>query len=127
MEIIKKREKVVRIEWRLEWKGSEGRGFSFECDEYGIPFPDKHEASKENFRLCITGKMKGYKGPFLNKREYKDIHCAVGKCGCGKEVYLFYNLNKCECGAKYNMFGQTLNSSARCLLTESPRNEMEDA
>jgi hypothetical protein len=128
MEIIRKREKVIRAEWALEWEGPEGRGYRFDCDEYGIVETKTWEDEAfKSYRLCITGKMKGYKGPFLNKREYRDIHCAVGKCGCGQEVYLHYHLNRCKCGAQYNKLGQMLESSARSLLTEIPRNEMEDA
>ena len=134
MKIIKKARKIIRTEWALEWEGPEGRGYRFDCDEYGVVETKRwEEEAFESYRLCITGKIKeqGYDGPFLNPREYKEWEPAEGICDeCSKILYLSYATNHC-CHirrgryleeVKYNKSGQRLNPTR-----PFPRNEMEDA
>jgi len=35
---------------------------------------------------------------------------AVGRCSCGREVFLEFFTNSCECGLEYNSSGQQLAS-----------------
>ena len=134
MKIVRKARKISNTEWRLEWKGPEGKGYSFDCDEYGAVTTSLWEVEAlESYRLCITGKVKaqGYEGPYLNPRVYYNWEPAIGVCDeCGKRIQLGNATNYCcriKRGryleeVKYNGSGQRLNPTR-----PFPRNEMEDA
>lgn len=43
---------------------------------------------------------------------YKEVDREVGICEvCGHKVELLTHTNKCQCGQRYNLFGQRVNKS----------------
>lgn len=43
---------------------------------------------------------------------YRCVKRKVGRCEiCGREVALLSHTNRCDCGQRYNLFGQMVNKS----------------
>lgn len=42
---------------------------------------------------------------------YRQVERKIGKCDCGRKVYLETHTNRCKCGQRYNLFGQKVNRS----------------
>ena len=106
MEIIKERQHHQSTTYFMLYKGEDGCGFSFECNEFGKVNQDKlQDAAKENYERCHNSTI-----PWSVEESTQNwIEPAIGLCKCGGEVELEGFTNACEsCGTDYNSFGQQL-------------------
>lgn len=112
IEIIRERQRVEHVSHRLnfEYEDMPGAGFGFDCDKDGNVYPLEHEAAQENLAMCRKGEVRGRKiypkGVETFQSSY--VEPAVGRCSCGREVFLEGFTNTCECGLEYNSSGQEL-------------------
>lgn len=85
-------------------------GYSFACDKEGTLMPFNNQDAEENYRLCLTGSVRGTKvivGGLVEK-SFKYKKPASGTCECGQRLSLPHFTNTCECGKDYNSSGQEL-------------------
>lgn len=119
LEILKRREHVETIEYTLEYNriGCSG-GYSFPCDKDGNFFDNpSNPAMKVSYNEVKVDPNYTFK--CISKNRYSHIEPAVGKCKCGRTVYLDYDYGHgidCDCGRIYNMSGQEL----------APRSQWDD-
>lgn len=121
------REHITKKDYRLFYETSEGRGFSFDCDEHGNVNEIKlyHQGVLDNYLKCKSGAVETIRPARVESEEYSYYEDAHGTCShCGSEVYLTntspefaYLGNECPCcDALYNLSGQELR----------PRSEWEE-
>lgn len=77
--------KIVTYEHEFLYKGERGAGFGFPCEKDGTPTND-NEASKENYRLCLTGVVRGREVTDMGIKELV-IEIPLCMCGSGKDRY----------------------------------------
>lgn len=100
-----------------------GTGYSFDVNEPVLNqpltlkhdvFPDLNTAEQREFREKNYAEVKKDSaledlGIIRHERRVKDH--SVLMCDCGNEVVLYYPENDCECGRRYNLFGQGLRTN----------------
>ena len=114
MEIIKRRERIERVEYFLSYERKDipGAGWSFPCDEQGNVKEDELQpAGLESLRECRANHTEGpfaCHPPEVRESWTRYTKPAIGRCHCGREVELYGFTNTCDCGADYNSSGQLL-------------------
>jgi len=114
LEIIERSKHVTQTEYShdFRWADMPDAGFSFECDKDGNVDKRHTDAAKSNYKLCIAGEDEdGRKIKYIGLQKHHRSHRvgAVGKCACGRKVYLDDSwANTCGCGLEYNSSGQEL-------------------
>lgn len=112
IKIIRERELIKSVSHRLsfEYDDMPGAGFEFDCDKDGNVLPLKSEAAQENLAMCLKGEVRGRKISPKGVETFRSsyVEPAVGRCSCGREVFLDGFTNTCECGLEYNSSGQEL-------------------
>jgi len=107
MRIIQHRKQITETEYSrdFDYDGHSGWGFSFECDESGNLLQES-----ERYAACLTGEVEGKRVIDRGIRSYTRTYTepAIGKCDCGRAVYLDGFTNTCDCGRDYNWAGQLL-------------------
>lgn len=83
-----------------------GSGFSFDCEESGVPLL-LNEDQERNYKKCLDMGLQ----PNLIKREHYDNFERLGLCDCGNHIKLTNFTNTCKCGVSYNSAGQQLSDS----------------
>ncbi len=85
-------------------------GYTFACDKDGVLKPFNNPDAAENYRLCLTGEVRGTKvvASGVLERPYRYKVPASGTCECGNRLELPNFTNTCECGRDYNSSGQEL-------------------
>jgi len=110
MKILSKRERVERIEYRLEfeWEDMPGAGYTFPCDAHGNVLGDWCRAKAEREQQVREAHAtEGLKFLGVQTHTRWVINYAVGRCTCGRKVTLSDPLyNECDCGLWWNMCGQ---------------------
>jgi hypothetical protein len=111
MKIIKHRERHEVVEYfrAFDERGNPGSGLIFPSDSNGVVnIALLPEPARANYEMAINNPG-GYID--LGVRDYRHSYAdpAIGQCDCGSYVELHGFTNTClECGAEYNMSGQTL-------------------
>lgn len=112
IKIISHRQIVEEVEYFIRYDDvdSPGSGWDFPCNQDGdINFNDMSEAAMENYHGCESGEYEAvYVG--LQRQVHSYENPTIGKCGCGREVTLESNTNRCDCGNYYNAVGQELSN-----------------
>lgn len=124
--IISERQHVETRTPFLSFDLGGGSGYSYDLTAEGSPvnYPSGTYQSGDdpgaiNFVLCCMGWMPGVVGYEFGERVNRYTEPAVGRCHCGREVYLDGDYGHgidCECGRIFNMSGQEL----------APRSQWED-
>lgn len=114
MKIINERERVTTVWYERCFESRPHCGFGFPCDENGNVWLDEmSEAAIANYNSCIAGEYTDLQDIGVRKYETTHIEPATGICdNCGSEIQLvdeYYGACECECGAWYNLFGQSIN------------------
>jgi hypothetical protein len=111
IEIIRHRKLVECVQYSrvFNYRGEEGAGFAFDCDEHGVVDTAKMgDAGRENLRKCLAGE-RDVVDRGVQKAEWHYYEPAVGRCPCGREVSLDHHFtNTCDCGRDFNGSGQLL-------------------
>lgn len=122
MKIIKQSQIVEEVtrEHSFENADCPGSGYGFVVDKNGKP-TNTNEHSQANYAKCIAGV--GIIDQGIIERTHRYTDPAVGKCSCGKKVYLDDPLdNTCDgCGRTYNSSGQEVTHSSDCDSYGEPR------
>lgn len=109
--IIKERwiEEYVRYWHDFTFANDPDRGFSFDCDEAGNPFP-MEEPALENYQKCINGEYNVVDNG-IQECHARIKHPAIMECedpSCRAHIELEGFTNTCQCGIDYNFAGQRL-------------------
>jgi len=107
IEIIRKRKTIEEIRYELYFRDPEDstRGWWFPCSEDGVvDSASLSDIAKESFQMCQAKGLDQEVQRIVNR--YTEP--TVGRCYCGREVYLYGFTNTCECGRDYNWAGQLL-------------------
>lgn len=111
MKIIQRSELIEHTAHRRDfrWRHSAGwSGFSFDCDADGnVDEAELQPAARDNYRKCLDGTH-----DVIDEGVRTDTSCyrqpAIGRCECGREVWLDGFTCPCDCGRDYNSAGQLL-------------------
>ena len=77
--------KIITYEHEFLYADDPGAGFVFPCDKKGN-MTNENEASKENYKLCLTGTVRGNK--VIDKGIRENVtEIPLCMCGSGKERY----------------------------------------
>ena len=112
LKIIKERTPETITEYYIEffYKDDPEAGFCFPATHSGEPdFSCMSPEAIANYNTCLTDERLT-EGEW-EVREHTYMNSAIGKCSCGREVFLecdYGGAIMCDCGKWYNLFGQEL-------------------